>query len=214
MFLFIVILLLRYYHYLFIYFSSLRCWELSGPGIQHVQAVSLRPVPAWHCIYLSIHSFVWFIYFFIFILAAFDAGSYLDSASNLCKQCPYGQYQPDKWQSSCLPCPTGNTTYVLGAYNVTQCLSEFLLLLFYFVGLFYWLYLQDLLRSFLTVGYPRPLTSADLCFCRKKIFRCMILRAYYMYNLFWSFTVLILEKKKLFWFSLSSDLGCTSLRQL
>ncbi|GFO32179.1 signal peptide, cub and egf-like domain-containing protein 1 [Plakobranchus ocellatus] len=39
----------------------------------------------------------------------------------VCSPCPYGSYQPEQWQDSCIPCPNGKTTYTQGATNNTEC---------------------------------------------------------------------------------------------
>lgn len=57
-------------------------------------------------------------------IAACNPGRYLVTASNTCTQCPFGMYQPQKWQEICLTCPTGTTTFSQGASNVSECLKD------------------------------------------------------------------------------------------
>lgn len=42
-----------------------------------------------------------------------------------CAPCPFGTYQPDKWQEQCIPCPAGFTTYQRGAASKDLCLRQF-----------------------------------------------------------------------------------------
>ncbi|XP_060063970.1 uncharacterized protein LOC132544399 [Ylistrum balloti] len=55
-------------------------------------------------------------------VAACEPGTYLQN--NTCKLCPYGQYQRDKWQDDCVPCPPETTTYHLGAANLSSCVKD------------------------------------------------------------------------------------------
>ncbi|XP_070188097.1 uncharacterized protein [Littorina saxatilis] len=57
-------------------------------------------------------------------IVACQPGSFLNATENTCGPCPYGQYQPDQWQSSCLPCPSGLTTLVMGATSSSLCLTD------------------------------------------------------------------------------------------
>ncbi|XP_033732292.1 uncharacterized protein LOC117321818 [Pecten maximus] len=55
-------------------------------------------------------------------VAACKPGTYL--LNNSCELCPYGQYQTDRWQDDCVPCPSQTTTYRLGAALVSDCIVE------------------------------------------------------------------------------------------
>ncbi|ESP03827.1 hypothetical protein LOTGIDRAFT_230171 [Lottia gigantea] len=57
-------------------------------------------------------------------VAACTPGEYRDDALNSCKKCTYGDYQPMKWQTECLSCGAGNTTYVKGADDISQCQAD------------------------------------------------------------------------------------------
>lgn len=62
-------------------------------------------------------------YYYIFIpSAACDPGYYL--TNNNCEKCPYDKYQPDKWQSSCIECPTSYVTQKQGATNESDCVGK------------------------------------------------------------------------------------------
>ncbi|KAK3789280.1 hypothetical protein RRG08_001670 [Elysia crispata] len=58
------------------------------------------------------------------LIVACEPGAYRVTATNQCEQCPYGQYQPDQWQESCLSCPSGYTTFVQGATTDSLCLLD------------------------------------------------------------------------------------------
>lgn len=51
-------------------------------------------------------------------------GQYRDAASNLCKECPRGQWQDTKWQDSCKNCPVGKTTRYTGTTTQADCLED------------------------------------------------------------------------------------------
>ncbi|GFN83218.1 signal peptide, cub and egf-like domain-containing protein 1, partial [Plakobranchus ocellatus] len=55
---------------------------------------------------------------------ACDPGYYRNVNTNQCFQCPYGQFQPDQWQESCLSCPAGYTTFIQGATADSSCLLD------------------------------------------------------------------------------------------
>lgn len=60
---------------------------------------------------------------YIFNLSdACDPGYYL--ANNNCEKCPYDKYQPEKWQSSCIQCPTSYVTQKQGATNASDCVGK------------------------------------------------------------------------------------------
>ena len=42
-----------------------------------------------------------------------------------CSLCPFGLYQPDRWQTSCVQCPTDRTTQRNGAVNISECICKF-----------------------------------------------------------------------------------------
>ena len=50
-------------------------------------------------------------------------GQYISGDS--CSLCPFGFYQPDRWQTSCVKCPTDRTTQRNGAVNVSECICKF-----------------------------------------------------------------------------------------
>ena len=59
----------------------------------------------------------------IFCICSVDcpAGNYITADMTGCMMCNVGFYQPDTSQSSCLPCPPGFSTRVLGATSIDQC---------------------------------------------------------------------------------------------
>ncbi|CAH1794302.1 unnamed protein product [Owenia fusiformis] len=48
-------------------------------------------------------------------------GLYRNVTENRCYSCPLGEYQPMKWQTSCMSCDSGYTTRSSGATLITQC---------------------------------------------------------------------------------------------
>ncbi|XP_035824571.1 uncharacterized protein LOC101861248 [Aplysia californica] len=50
-----------------------------------------------------------------------SAGSFLPTGSNTCQLCGLAEYQPEKWQTSCLGCPVDTTTPQLGAVSESDC---------------------------------------------------------------------------------------------
>ncbi|XP_060568832.1 uncharacterized protein LOC132727392 [Ruditapes philippinarum] len=52
-----------------------------------------------------------------------SAGQYLQG-NNVCAPCPKGQYQPTKWQTSCISCGTDKTTETDGASLESECIVE------------------------------------------------------------------------------------------
>ncbi|XP_050392556.2 uncharacterized protein LOC126811123 [Patella vulgata] len=57
-------------------------------------------------------------------VAACTPGYYLDQPNNNCKPCIYGQYQPIKWQKSCLTCLAGKTTLQVGTDSQAGCVTD------------------------------------------------------------------------------------------
>ncbi|GFR99359.1 Pol polyprotein [Elysia marginata] len=57
-------------------------------------------------------------------IVACDPGTYRNTVSNQCVECPYGQFQPEQWQEACSSCPAGYTTFVQGATADSQCLLD------------------------------------------------------------------------------------------
>ncbi|XP_070186674.1 uncharacterized protein [Littorina saxatilis] len=55
-------------------------------------------------------------------LRACEPGSYASEDS--CVACPFGQYQPMKWQEQCLQCSSGFTTYRRGADSQDLCIRD------------------------------------------------------------------------------------------
>ncbi|KAK7452812.1 hypothetical protein BaRGS_00039696, partial [Batillaria attramentaria] len=55
-------------------------------------------------------------------LRACNPGFYAkEAAPDGCTACEFGTYQPSKWTESCIPCPTGYTTYQRGANSSDLC---------------------------------------------------------------------------------------------
>ncbi|KAL8588922.1 hypothetical protein ACOMHN_012960 [Nucella lapillus] len=50
-----------------------------------------------------------------------QAGQYLDVRHNVCRDCPPGQWQNRKWQTSCEPCKEGFTTRLAGTTDPSYC---------------------------------------------------------------------------------------------
>ena len=79
--------------------------------------------------YTQLQTLYLFVYlFFLWLLSAgsCEAGSHADVTNHgRCTQCPFGTYQPEKWQEQCLPCPAGFTTYQRGAASKDLCLRQF-----------------------------------------------------------------------------------------
>ncbi|XP_013070411.2 uncharacterized protein LOC106057644 isoform X3 [Biomphalaria glabrata] len=50
------------------------------------------------------------------------AGSYIDVNSNSCSKCLKGEYQDEKWQTSCKQCPPDRDTETVGSVTFSQCL--------------------------------------------------------------------------------------------
>ncbi|GFO38966.1 signal peptide, cub and egf-like domain-containing protein 1, partial [Plakobranchus ocellatus] len=57
-------------------------------------------------------------------IVACDPGYYRNVNTNQCVQCPYGQFQPDQWQESCLSCPAGYTTFAQGTTADSSCFLD------------------------------------------------------------------------------------------
>lgn len=51
-------------------------------------------------------------------------GQYRDAAENVCRDCPRGQWQNQKWQTSCNSCNVGLTTRYTGTSNPADCLCK------------------------------------------------------------------------------------------
>ena len=51
-------------------------------------------------------------------------GQYRDAAENVCRDCPRGQWQNLKWQTSCNSCNVGLTTRYTGTSNPADCLCK------------------------------------------------------------------------------------------
>ena len=86
-----------------------------------------------------------------------------------CAPCPFGTYQPDKWQEQCIPCPAGFTTYQRGAASKDLCLRQFsLTMLFFFFKFFFSFFfcivlnLDNILKT-LTLLFVR--VGLFWCFC-------------------------------------------------
>ncbi|OWF54931.1 Fibropellin-1 [Mizuhopecten yessoensis] len=48
-------------------------------------------------------------------------GQFLVNATLDCTDCPVGTYQPNKWQTACIPCPNDTTTQEEGTTQRSQC---------------------------------------------------------------------------------------------
>ena len=55
-------------------------------------------------------------------------GTYWDSATTLCIDCPKGYYTDLDGQTSCIECTTGFTTETAGTYDANMCYSKSTLL--------------------------------------------------------------------------------------
>ena len=53
-----------------------------------------------------------------------SAGQYL-KADKTCANCPKGEYQPSKWQKSCIDCGPDKTTETDGASKESDCIGKF-----------------------------------------------------------------------------------------
>ncbi|XP_061175426.1 uncharacterized protein LOC133184388 [Saccostrea echinata] len=53
-------------------------------------------------------------------IANCSAGHYRDG-NNQCQPCAKGYYQPDRWQTSCVQCPTDKTTESTGSTSLSMC---------------------------------------------------------------------------------------------
>ena len=53
-----------------------------------------------------------------------SAGWYRDAATNACVACEKGSYQPEKWQTMCIPCQTEKTTADVGATSQDECAGK------------------------------------------------------------------------------------------
>ena len=51
-------------------------------------------------------------------------GQYRDAGENVCRDCPRGQWQNQKWQTSCSSCNVGLTTRYTGTSNPADCLCK------------------------------------------------------------------------------------------
>ncbi|XP_021378507.1 major surface-labeled trophozoite antigen 417-like [Mizuhopecten yessoensis] len=55
------------------------------------------------------------------ILGCDEHGTYSDTATLTCKDCPIGTYSNEKWRSSCIPCQDGYTTQFTKSNNSFAC---------------------------------------------------------------------------------------------
>ena len=60
------------------------------------------------------------------VSGACNPGSYFDQFQDDCKTCPFGRFQPLKWQEGCRTCRIGYITYRRGAVTEDECLCKFL----------------------------------------------------------------------------------------
>ena len=81
---------------------------------------------------------------------------------NICKACPMGTYQDEKWQTECKPCGENMTTFEEGATTVDNCFRKLLCL----TTLYYVYFAKQLgryLRVFITclfiILYHHPFYS-------------------------------------------------------
>ena len=61
----------------------------------------------------------------MFVSANCTAGEYLDETSNKCIKCKQNYYQPEKWKTVCLKCPSDKITDGDGHANESDCVSEY-----------------------------------------------------------------------------------------
>ncbi|ESP03822.1 hypothetical protein LOTGIDRAFT_230169 [Lottia gigantea] len=57
-------------------------------------------------------------------IAACNPGTYLDEVNNVCKQCDYGTYQPERWQKICTSCSAGTVTLQMAAQTAADCVTD------------------------------------------------------------------------------------------
>lgn len=55
-------------------------------------------------------------------------GQYRDAGENVCRDCPRGQWQNQKWQTSCIDCNVGLTTRYTGTSDPANCLCKYVCL--------------------------------------------------------------------------------------
>lgn len=67
----------------------------------------------------------------MYIVAACVPGEYLEKSNNTCLSCPAGQYQPEKWQESCISCgdPAQWRTDGVGKDGVDDCMCKLILII-------------------------------------------------------------------------------------
>jgi len=66
---------------------------------------------------------------FLLLLALCPAGWYsADGGIAPCKKCAISQYQPSTGHTSCLACPSGQTTLAAGARSGNDCVGKFYLM--------------------------------------------------------------------------------------
>ena len=63
----------------------------------------------------------------MFVSANCTAGVYLDEPNNKCLKCEQNYFQPEKWQTKCLPCPSDTITDGVGHALESDCVSEYVL---------------------------------------------------------------------------------------
>lgn len=73
-----------------------------------------------------------FTYYIILFSVSCAPGSFYDSGTAKCTQCPIGQYQSLTGQLSCVSCPSGQTTYNTGTQANTLCFGKCNIHIYYY----------------------------------------------------------------------------------